>query len=68
MISLYMGSHVANPVFPFGGGVRESHTEFTGGIFNDFLTALALLNNRITSASVELTSILGHKNALIALS
>jgi hypothetical protein len=68
VVSLHMGSHVANPVFPFGGRIRESHTEFTGGIFSDLLAALALLDDRITSAPIELAAILGHKHALIALS
>ncbi len=68
VISLHMGSHVANPFFPFRGRIGKVHTEFTGGIFNDSLAAIALLNNRVTPASIEFTSSLGHENALMTLS
>jgi len=68
VISLHMSSHVANPVFPFSGRIEKGHAEFTGRIFDDSLAALALLNNSVTPASIELTSILGHENTLITLS
>ena len=68
VISLHMGGHVANPVFPFSGRIRKIHTEFTGGIFSDSLAAIALLDNRVTPASIEFASSLGHENALITLS
>ena len=68
VISLHMGGHVANPIFPFNGGIRKIHTEFTGGVFCDSLAAIALLNNSVTLASIELASSLGHENALITLS
>ena len=68
VISLHMGSHVANPVFPFSGRIRKIHTEFTGGIFSDSLAAIALLDNSMTTASIEFASSLGHEDALITLS
>ena len=68
VIYLHMGSHVANPVFPFSGRVRKIHTEFTGGIFNDSLAAITLLDNSVTPASIEFTSSLGHEYALMTLS
>jgi hypothetical protein len=68
VISLRMGSHVANPVFPFSGRIRKIHTEFTGGIFYDSLAAIALLDNSVTPASIKFAPSLGHENALITLS
>jgi hypothetical protein len=68
VISLHMGSHIANPVFPFSGRIGKGHTEFAGGIFSDSLAAIALLDNSVTPASIKLTSSLGHENALITLS
>jgi hypothetical protein len=68
VIFLHMGSHVANPVFPFSGRIEKGHTESTGWIFDDSPAAITLLDNRVTPASIELASFLGHENALITLS
>jgi hypothetical protein len=68
VISFHMGGHVANPVFPFSGRIREIHTEFTGGIFSDSLAAITLLDNRVTAASIESASSLCHEDALVTLS
>jgi hypothetical protein len=68
VISLHMSSHVANPVFPFNGRIEKGHTEFTGRIFDDSLAAITLLDNRVTPASIELASFLGHENTIITLS
>jgi len=59
-----MGSHIADPVFPFAGRVRETHAVFSGRDFNDFLTTITLINDRVTAASIKLASSLGHKDAL----
>jgi hypothetical protein len=67
-IFFHMGSHIANPVFPFRRRIEKGHTESTGRIFDDSLAAITLLDNRVTLASIELTSFLGHENAIITLS
>jgi hypothetical protein len=63
-----MGGHIAGSIFPFGRWIRENHTKFSGGVFNDFLTAITLINNRVTTASIKFASFLGHKDALSAFS
>jgi len=68
VISFHMGSHITTPVFPFDGGIRGIHAEFTGGVFNDLLAAITLLDNRVTTAPIECASFLCHKDALITLS
>jgi hypothetical protein len=68
VIFLHMGSHVANPVFPFSRRIEKSHTEFTGRIFNDSLAAVTFLDNRVTPASIKLASFFGHENTIITLS
>jgi hypothetical protein len=68
VISLHVGSHVANPIFPFSGRIWRDHAELAGRIFADSLTAIALLDNSVTSASIILASFLGHENTLITLS
>jgi len=40
-----MSSHIAVSVFPFDGRVEETHTVFSGGIFDDSLAAFTLLHN-----------------------
>jgi hypothetical protein len=59
-----MGSHIADPGFPFDNRVRETHAVFSGRDFNDSLTAITLINNRVTAASIKLTSSFVHKDAL----
>ena len=68
VISFHMGSHITIPVFPFERGIRGTHAEFTGGVFNDLLAAITLLDNRVTATSIECASFLCHKDALITLS
>ena len=68
VIDFYMCSHITGPVFPFKGGIRGTHTVFSGGIFNDFLAAFTLFNNRVAAAPIILASFLAHKDALKALS
>lgn len=59
-----MSSHIADPVFPFDGRIKETHTVFSGGIFNDSLAAITLIDNRITATSIKLASFFIHKDAL----
>jgi hypothetical protein len=68
LIFFHVGSHVAHPIFPFSGRIWRDHAELTGRIFADSLTAIALLDNSVTSASIILASFLGHENTLITLS
>ena len=59
-----MSCHVADAIFPFHSRVRETHTKRSGGILNDSLAAITLINNRVAAASIELASSFGHKDAL----
>jgi len=59
-----MGCHIADPYFPFDSRVRETHAVFSGGDFNDSLAAITLINNRVTTASIKLTSSFAHKDAI----
>ncbi len=61
---LNVGCHIADPVFPFGGRLGETHAVFPGGDFDGPVAAVTLLNNRVTTASIELASCLVHKGAL----
>ena len=62
-----VGCHIADPVFPFGSRLRETHAVFPGRDLDDPLAAITLLNNRVAPASVELASHFVHKDALIPL-
>jgi hypothetical protein len=68
VISFHMGGQIANPIFPFGRGIRETHTEFTGGVFSDSLAAITLLDNSVAPASIEFASSFSHKEAIVTLS
>jgi hypothetical protein len=59
-----VGGHVADTVFPFGSRLGETHAVFSGGNFDGPVTAITLLNNRVTPASIELASCFVHKDAL----
>jgi len=59
-----VSSHIAGPVFPFDGRVEETYTVFSGGIFNDSLATITLINDGVTAASIKLASFFGHKDAL----
>jgi len=59
-----MGSHIADPDFPFDTSVRETHTVFSGRDFNDSLAAITLINNRVTTTSIKLASSFAHKDAI----
>jgi hypothetical protein len=67
VVSFHMGGQIANPIFPFGRGIRKTHAEFTGGVFSDSLTAITLLDDSVTPASIEFASSFGHKDALVTL-
>ena len=59
-----MGSHIAEPDFPFNSRVRETHAVFSGRDFNDSLAAVTLINDRVTATPIKLTSSFVHKHAL----
>lgn len=61
-----MSSHIAGPIFPFEGRVEETHTVFSGGIFNYSLAAITLVNYGVTATSIKLASFFCHKDALKA--
>ena len=63
-LGLHMSRHIADAIFPFYGRVRETHTIRSGGILDDSLAAITLINNRVALASIELASSFGHKDAL----
>jgi len=59
-----MGSHIADPIFPFDSRIRETHAVFSGRDFNDSLAAITLINNRVTTTSIKLASSFAHEDAL----
>ena len=59
-----MGSHIADPGFPFHSRVGETHAVSSGRDFNDSLAAVTLINNGVTATSIKLTSSFVHKDAL----
>lgn len=59
-----MSSHIADPVFPFDRRVEETYTVFSGGVFNDSLATITLINDGVTATSIKLASFFGHKDAL----
>lgn len=58
-----MGGHAAGPHPPFDGRIRKAQAVFAGWKLLDFLATLTLLNNRMAATTIELTSVLGHKEA-----
>jgi hypothetical protein len=63
-----MSCHIAGAIFPLHGRVRETHAKHSGGILNDFLTAIALFNNGMAPAAVKLAPFFGHEDAVMAFS
>ena len=63
-----MSCHIADPSFPFQGGVRKTHAKRTGGVLGDSLAAVALFHNGVAGAAVKLAPFLGHEDALMPLS
>jgi len=59
-----VSSHIADPVFPFDRRVEETYTVFSGGVFNDSLATITLINDGVTATSIKLASFFGHKDAL----
>lgn len=59
-----MGSHIADPGFPFDSRVRETRAVFSGRDFNNSLAAITLIDSRMTATSIKLTSSFAHKDAL----
>jgi len=59
-----MGSHIADPGFPFHSRVRETDSVFSGRDFNDSLAAITVINNRLTATSIKLASSFAHEDAL----
>jgi hypothetical protein len=62
-----MGRHIAAARSPFGGGIREYHAVFAGGIFCDLLTALACLDNNMAGAAIESAAFFGHEKTFLTL-
>jgi hypothetical protein len=58
---LYMGGHRASAVFPFGRGIKEFCTVFSGGIFDYSLASIALFHDGVTGAPIKLASLFGHE-------
>ena len=63
-----MSFHITGAIFPLHGRVRKAHAKRSGGILNDSLTAIALLNNGVAATAVKLAPFLGHEDAFMALS
>jgi hypothetical protein len=59
-----MRSHIADPIFPFDRGARETYTVLSGRDFSDSLAAITLTNNRVTPTSIKLASSFAHEDAL----
>lgn len=64
---LQMGRHIAATRAPLGGGIREYHAVFAGGIFCDFLAPLACLDNNMAGAAIESAAFFGHEKAFLTL-
>ena len=61
---LHTDNHIADPGFPFDRRIRETHAVLSGRDFSDSLTAITLINNRLTAASIKLASSFAHEDAL----
>jgi len=61
---LSMAGHIADSRPPFYRRVRKALAILAGGVFLDFLTTFALLQNLVAATSIELTPCLLHKKAL----
>jgi hypothetical protein len=59
-----VGSHIAVPDAPFGGGLREHQAICTGRKLLGFLAASALLNDGMAAAAVELAAGLPHEETI----
>jgi hypothetical protein len=68
LLGSYMSCHIADPSFPFQGGVRKTHAKRSGGVLGDSLTAVALFNNGVAAAAVKLAPFLGHEDAFMPFS
>jgi hypothetical protein len=62
-----MGRHIAAARTPLGGGIREYHAVFAGGIICDLLTALACLDDNMAGAAIESAAFLGHEKTFLTL-
>ena len=68
LLSSRMSCHITGAIFPLHGRVRKAHAKRSGGILNDSLTAIALLNNGVAAAAVKLASFFGHEDAIMPFS
>lgn len=50
---------------PFPRGIRVHYAIFDSRIFNTLTTSFTLVSDRMTTASIEITSFFSHKDALI---